>query len=1081
MIKIEKVSYKSLKRVSIMDRMKLANDPGVGNTLMSALTPTQLAELFPSYYRQNLPDISGFQKAIPSAMTRAKQEWYEEQVQSAVKGDKAGAVLKPTLKKNESTWEKVKRKGSEVLAAVTGKGKPLPKAELTATQRAAIEDLKKGTIPVDDPRVKFMAGLTNDQLKITGIQRIKGEGGKEVFQYTAPQVSEEQARESLKGASRVGIPAKGRYSNAQAAALIRQVGGTPEEAQRLGALVKQESQGNPGAHNYNPKTGDDSYGLWQINMLGNLKQERLREFSRFGVRSERDLHNPEINAKIALYMYRRGVSKGKTGLEDWGAYRDLRRGTAVQSWDQALAEAAPGAHGPVVQGRDPITRDFTTEQISSEQKRLQTEKEMQQLGSLAEFTTATPGQPLTRDPHVVDAGQTDARSLFSRAEQIAKGSSAKHFTFGGPNGGGQHACGVGARSMAGAMFGNDYFTRGLGTGGGDTAASLSAGNAYFQKSGLYNNAMPAGDLSDPSYLASLPVGTVISAGGGKSGNGHVQIKYGPGPKDWASDFDQKGRGGVLMHGYNNYMVHIPNDNGQKILAEKGFSVTSVPASVQRQESNPNPPGVSPQLQGTSIGDYSQPQQQVLTRDPNVIPAPQQETPAPGPETPPATATVKATPTQAEAAKPAGPQPAKYSVNHAGFIAAIKNTPEFKNNPLSWMATEQMIIDGFNDDPSVKAAGVRYDAQKGIMTFKDSNNPDVKKIMGDMHTDSFMKKIEEKKKEEQKKTEVKPGEAKAPTAPAANKSTADVAPAQSAPSTTDQQSKEMKSGGANSPQFDIDRAMALIRRQESGSFSGDYSADAARKTKGRMTASGAYQFNNKTWKAVTQQFNIGTEYKRAVDAPKDVQDAVMRARVEDLYKKHGSIEKVLMTHFTGNPAGKMSAKAIAANKGLTGPQYVASIIKEHGPSYDKMKAESATISPAQTTITPGSATVTAPVPMERTSYTPQAPAQVTPQAKAVTAPVGPAISPEMGGVRKDIHALRDEMNSKFGEIQHSSQVQPTNFKRTVSDNDPNMMNQFKVATATQYSNPTSERALGNRPHFAETGGATAHYSGGNNVG
>jgi hypothetical protein len=266
----------------------------------------------------------------------------------------------------------------------------------------------------------------------------------------------------------------------------------------------------------------------------------------------------------------------------------------------------------------------------------------------------------------------------------------------------------------------------------------------------------------------------------------------------------------------------------------------------------------------------------------------------------------------------------------------------------------------------------------------------------------------------------------------------------------------------------------------------------------MTASGAYQFNNRTWGAVTKQYNIGTEYKRAVDAPKDVQDSVMRARMEELYKKHGSLEKVLMTHFTGNPAGKMSEKAIRANKGLTGPQYVSSVIQQHGTEYDKMKSESASVAPTQAAPTPGSATVTAPIekasttpgsatvtaPVEKASYTPQtapAAAQVAPQAKASTGPVGPAVSPEMGGVRTDIHALRQEMNTKLSDLQQSSQVQPSNFKRTVSDNNPNMMNELKVATATQYSNPTSERALGNRPHFSETGGPTAHFSGGNNVG
>ena len=81
-------------------------------------------------------------------------------------------------------------------------------------------------------------------------------------------------------------------------------------------------------------------------------------------------------------------------------------------------------------------------------------------------------------------------------------------------------------------------------------------------------------------------------------------------------------------------------------------------------------------------------------------------------------------------------PNKYIVDRAGFINAIKNTPEFKGNPLSFMASEQMIIDGFNDDPRVKAAGVYYDATKGTMTMKDPNNPQVKEVMTGMNTESF---------------------------------------------------------------------------------------------------------------------------------------------------------------------------------------------------------------------------------------------------------------------------------------------------------------------------------------------------------
>ena len=40
-----------------------------------------------------------------------------------------------------------------------------------------------------------------------------------------------------------------------------------------------------------------------------------------------------------------------------------------------------------------------------------------------------------------------------------------------------------------------------------------------------------------------------------------------------------------------------------------------------------------------------------------------------------------------------------------------------------------------------------------------------------------------------------------------------------------------------------------------------------------TASGAYQFIDTTWKGLTKQFSIGTEYNRAKDAPPAIQDAV----------------------------------------------------------------------------------------------------------------------------------------------------------------------------------------------------------------
>lgn len=123
-------------------------------------------------------------------------------------------------------------------------------------------------------------------------------------------------------------------------------------------------------------------------------------------------------------------------------------------------------------------------------------------------------------------------------------------------------------------------------------------------------------------------------------------------------------------------------------------------------------------------------------------------------------------------------------------------------------------------------------------------------------------------------------------------------------------------------IDYDRALAAFRKKETGSYEGKY--DSAGK-KGR-SASGAYQFIDKTWRGVTKNQGIGTEYKHASDAPREVQDKVMRGELESNVKKYGSLEKAVNVHYTGNPMGRMSAKASAANAGQGASKYYADFQK-----------------------------------------------------------------------------------------------------------------------------------------------------------
>jgi hypothetical protein len=123
-------------------------------------------------------------------------------------------------------------------------------------------------------------------------------------------------------------------------------------------------------------------------------------------------------------------------------------------------------------------------------------------------------------------------------------------------------------------------------------------------------------------------------------------------------------------------------------------------------------------------------------------------------------------------------------------------------------------------------------------------------------------------------------------------------------------KEDTSGGGTA---DSDRILATIRQRESG---GNYGAQA----KG-SSASGAYQFIDSTWQGLTKKYGIGQEFGKAKLAPKEIQDAIAKAYVNDILKEAGGdVSKVPLAWYTGNTQGKMSASALAANNGLTPQTY-----------------------------------------------------------------------------------------------------------------------------------------------------------------
>jgi hypothetical protein len=94
------------------------------------------------------------------------------------------------------------------------------------------------------------------------------------------------------------------------------------------AIAMRESTARPKAHNGNANTGDNSHGLFQINMIGSLGADRR---DKFDLSSNDELFNPLRNAEIAYHMSGRGSDFGAWGIGP-NAYRSGAGESTIMKW-----------------------------------------------------------------------------------------------------------------------------------------------------------------------------------------------------------------------------------------------------------------------------------------------------------------------------------------------------------------------------------------------------------------------------------------------------------------------------------------------------------------------------------------------------------------------------------------------------------------------------------------------------------------------------------------------------------------------------------------------------------------------------
>lgn len=115
-------------------------------------------------------------------------------------------------------------------------------------------------------------------------------------------------------------------TDSQLVELLKAVGFKGKGLKTAWAVAKAESNGQPIRFNGNIKTGDHSFGLFQINMIGDLGPDRR---DRFNIDYNAELLNPVVNAEIVYKMTQGGTN--------WKAWKYART-PAVQRWLKQFPE-----------------------------------------------------------------------------------------------------------------------------------------------------------------------------------------------------------------------------------------------------------------------------------------------------------------------------------------------------------------------------------------------------------------------------------------------------------------------------------------------------------------------------------------------------------------------------------------------------------------------------------------------------------------------------------------------------------------------------------------------------------------------
>lgn len=353
MFQRDPITFNRLKALSMRKRMDVVRSPDIGPGLFTALTPSDLASLFPDYYKRILPDVSGFRRAVSaqSAKESAAAAGKLEERLSAVEG-KTASIMVP--------WAQRQKQASAAAPA-----------QLSPEQMAAFQKVQQGAIGLNSPDAKFFSGLSTSQLASIGITKSKDNTGAEVYQYNAPEVTREEAVARLRTPSAGGL--KGIIDKAAAKNGI-------DPKIMYGIVAGESGHGNKYDTNFNKR--EESWGPFQMNRAS-WNPGLGSDFERETGLSVKDPSSLQSQADwIAKKIAAKGGNARNWVSSQWYGYK------GDKGWDSnwGTMGAGTGEPGPAVKPEGP-NGQYSDEQVTATQSRLKKEKEEARLGQFAALVT----------------------------------------------------------------------------------------------------------------------------------------------------------------------------------------------------------------------------------------------------------------------------------------------------------------------------------------------------------------------------------------------------------------------------------------------------------------------------------------------------------------------------------------------------------------------------------------------------------------------------------------------------------------------------------------------------------------------